>query len=93
MGAERSRAATNSSCGPVGAPRQVRDDDLAERVYEECENGDRLCGGCKEQAAELMREFLEDHQEKREEAKELLDSLDLDLDVDGSRRGVVGDGH
>ena len=69
------------------------DDEFAKRVYDECVGGERLCGGCKEQAAELMREFLEDHQEKREEAKELLDSLDLDLDVDGSRRGVVGDGH
>ncbi|EMA48316.1 tryptophanyl-tRNA ligase [Halococcus morrhuae DSM 1307] len=55
------------------------DDEFAIRVYEECTNGERLCGGCKEQAAELMREFLEDHQEKREEAKEVLDGLDIDL--------------
>jgi tryptophanyl-tRNA synthetase len=58
------------------------DDEFAIRVYEECANGERLCGGCKEQAAELMREFLEDHQEKREEAKDLLDDLDIDLDPD-----------
>ncbi|MFO7927183.1 tryptophan--tRNA ligase [Natronomonas sp.] len=56
------------------------DDEFATRVYEECVGGERLCGGCKEQAAELMAEFLEEHQEKREEAKEVLDGLDVELD-------------
>jgi tryptophanyl-tRNA synthetase len=56
------------------------DDELATEVYEECVGGERLCGGCKEQAAELMEAFLEDHQEKREEAKELLDDLDIELE-------------
>ncbi|WP_096390076.1 tryptophan--tRNA ligase [Halopenitus persicus] len=65
------------------------DDDLARTVYEECEDGDRLCGGCKEQAAELMREFLADHQEKREEAAELLEGMDIDLESD--RRGTGGE--
>ncbi|WP_435156114.1 tryptophan--tRNA ligase [Haladaptatus sp. DFWS20] len=60
------------------------DDELATEVYEECVGGERLCGGCKEQAAELMREFLEEHQEKREEAEELLDELDIQLE--SSRR-------
>ncbi len=65
------------------------DDELTKEVYSECVNGERLCGGCKEQAAELMRAFLEDHQEKREEAAELLDDLDVDLDSD--RRGTGGE--
>ncbi|GAB7008780.1 tryptophan--tRNA ligase [Halorubrum trueperi] len=65
------------------------DDELTKTVYSECVNGERLCGGCKEQAAELMREFLEDHQEKREEAEELLEDLDIDLDSD--RRGTGGE--
>ncbi|EMA64951.1 tryptophan--tRNA ligase [Halorubrum kocurii] len=65
------------------------DDELTKTVYSECVNGERLCGGCKEQAAELMREFLEDHQEKREEAEKLLDDLDIDLDSD--RRGTGGE--
>jgi tryptophanyl-tRNA synthetase len=56
------------------------DDDFAKEVYEECVGGERLCGGCKEQAAELMQEFLEDHQEKRAEWEEKLDDLDIDLD-------------
>ena len=58
------------------------DDEFATRVYEECVGGERLCGGCKEQAATLMREFLADHQEKRAEAEALLDELDLDLETD-----------
>ena len=65
------------------------DDELTKEVYSECVNGERLCGGCKEQAAELMREFLENHQEKRDEAEELLDDLDIDLDSD--RRGTGGE--
>ena len=60
------------------------DDDFAAEVYEECATGERLCGGCKEQAAELMAAFLEEHQEKREEARELL--ADLGVDLDGDRR-------
>lgn len=55
------------------------DDAFAKTVYDECVGGERLCGDCKEQAAQLMKEFLKEHQEKREEAKEKLESLDLEL--------------
>lgn len=65
------------------------DDELAKEVYDECVGGERLCGGCKEQAATMMREFLEDHHEKREEAAEVLDSLDIDLETE--RRGVAAE--
>jgi tryptophanyl-tRNA synthetase len=61
------------------------DDEFAKAVYEECAGGERLCGGCKEEAAELMREFLADHQEKRAEMESKLEELDVDLDSD--RRG------
>ena len=61
------------------------DDEFATEVYEECVGGERLCGGCKEQAAELMAEFLEDHQEKRAEWAEKLDELDIDVDSDRAR--------
>jgi tryptophanyl-tRNA synthetase len=37
-----------------------------------------------------MREFLADHQEKREEAAELL--ADLDISLESSRRGVAPGG-
>jgi tryptophanyl-tRNA synthetase len=63
------------------------DDEFAKEVYDECVNGERLCGGCKEQAAELMREFLEDHQAKRAEVEELLE--DLDISLGSPRRGVA----
>ena len=64
------------------------DDEFVTEVYEECVGGERLCGGCKEQAAELMKQFLADHQEKRAEAEALLDDLDIDLSSD--RRGLGG---
>jgi tryptophanyl-tRNA synthetase len=58
------------------------DDDFAKEVYDECVGGERLCGGCKEQAAELMAEFLEDHQAKRAEWEDRLADLDVDFDSD-----------
>ncbi|GAB3041546.1 tryptophan--tRNA ligase [Natronobiforma cellulositropha] len=61
------------------------DDAFATEVYEECVGGERLCGGCKEQAAVLMREFLEDHQEKRAEVEELLEETGIELE--SPRRG------
>lgn len=60
------------------------DDDLARTVYDECVGGERLCGGCKEQAAELMESFLEDHQEKRNEWEDEL--ADLEIELTSSRR-------
>jgi len=57
------------------------DDEFAEAVYEECVGGERLCGGCKEQAAELTAEFLADHQEKRADARERLEELDIEWTV------------
>ncbi|UPV75745.1 tryptophan--tRNA ligase [Halorussus limi] len=56
------------------------DDEFAKEVYDECVGGERLCGDCKEQAARLMREFLAEHQEKREEVEDLLEQADIELD-------------
>ncbi|MFW6435756.1 MAG: tryptophan--tRNA ligase, partial [Halovenus sp.] len=58
------------------------DDELAKQVYDECANGDRLCGDCKEQAARLMEQFLENHQEKRDEWADKLDELEIEFDSD-----------
>jgi len=58
------------------ADEDVCDDYHAERVYEECAGGERLCGGCKNEAADLTAEYLEDHQEKRAEAEEKVEELD-----------------
>ncbi len=61
------------------------DDEFAKQVYDECAGGERLCGGCKEQAAQLMEVFLEEHQEKRAEWEDRLEDLDIDLDTDRKR--------
>jgi len=66
------------------------DDEYATRVYDECVGGERLCGDCKEEAARLMREFLEDHQERREEVEPMLEELDVDVESD--RRGPPAEG-
>jgi tryptophanyl-tRNA synthetase len=58
------------------------DDEFAQRVYDECVGGERLCGDCKAQAADLMSAFLADHQEKRAELEDRLDDLDVPLDSD-----------
>ncbi|WP_101298110.1 tryptophan--tRNA ligase [Halegenticoccus soli] len=65
------------------------DDEFAKTVYDECVGGERLCGDCKEQAARLMREFLEEHREKRAEAEEVL--AELDVDLHSNRRGVTSE--
>ena len=54
-------------------------------MYYECVGGERLCGGSKEQAAELMESFLEDHQEKRAEWEAKLDELDIEFDSSRNR--------
>ncbi len=54
------------------------DDELLE-IYKDCIGGTRVCGKCKKHAAELMRQFLKDHKEKRELAKERLSEFGLEL--------------
>ena len=58
------------------------DDEFAKQVYDECVGGERLCGDCKEQAAGLMREFLADHAEKREEIEANLDDIPFQFESD-----------
>ncbi len=58
------------------------DDEFAKRVYDECVGGERLCGDCKEQAAELMREFLAEHAERRDELEAELDEIPFPFDSD-----------
>lgn len=55
----------------------VEDDDALLEVYKDCVGGTRVCGRCKKYTAELMRDFLRDHQEKRELAKEKLSEFGL----------------
>ena len=55
----------------------IEDDDQLLEVYKDCVGGTRVCGNCKKFTAELMREFLKDHQEKREMARERLGEFGL----------------
>jgi tryptophanyl-tRNA synthetase len=55
----------------------VENDDELLEIREECVCGTRTCGSCKQLAAEKMYEFLKDHQEKRELARESLDEYNI----------------
>ncbi len=50
----------------------IEDDQELQEIYQECRQGNRMCGPCKKHAAELMTVFLREHQQKREEAREWL---------------------
>lgn len=41
-------------------------DSHVKRVYDECLGGTRMCGECKQEAASLVKRFLEDHHKKRD---------------------------
>lgn len=55
----------------------IEDDNELMGVFKDCIGGTRVCGNCKKYTAELMRQFLKDHQEKRELAKEKLHEFGL----------------
>ena len=46
-------------------------------IYKDCMGGTRICGRCKRYAAEHMRTFLMEHQEKREIVMERLQEFRL----------------
>ena len=50
----------------------VEDDRELARIHQECSDGKLMCGKCKAYAAELMKEFLVEHQQMRENARERL---------------------
>jgi tryptophanyl-tRNA synthetase len=54
----------------------AKDDEHVKLVYNECTKGIRLCGECKQEAAGLVKSFLETHHKKRDsmmgDAKELM---------------------
>jgi tryptophanyl-tRNA synthetase len=49
------------------------DDDKLQAIHNDCKSGSLLCGECKKRLIERVQKFLEDHQKKREKAKDLLD--------------------
>jgi tryptophanyl-tRNA synthetase len=55
-----------------------KDDKKLEEMAQKCRNGEILCGECKMCLTEKINVFLEAHQAKREEAKEVIDSMAFD---------------
>lgn len=53
----------------------AQDDGHLQTVYDECTGGERLCGGCKKEAAGLLVEFLQEHQEKRDQVAHQVDEI------------------
>lgn len=50
----------------------IENDINIKEIFEECKSGKRLCKTCKTETAELIYSFIEEHQEEREIAVELL---------------------
>lgn len=55
-----------------------KDDAKLNEMAEKCRNGEILCGECKMCLTEKINTFLEEHQAKREEAREVIDSMAFD---------------
>lgn len=51
----------------------IPDDEELLEMRRSCESGEIICGECKEKAFELLKEFLEDHQKKREDAEAVVE--------------------
>jgi tryptophanyl-tRNA synthetase len=51
----------------------IEDDDQMREIFDDCKNGKLMCGSCKNLAAELMSNFLKQHQDEKEDAIERLD--------------------
>ena len=67
----------------------ARNDEHVDLVHHECSKGIRLCGECKDEVIGLVKEFLTEHQRKREslmgDARELLARSRQYLSSTGSR--------
>ncbi|MEA2032319.1 MAG: tryptophan--tRNA ligase [Euryarchaeota archaeon] len=50
----------------------IEEDAYVKEIFEECKSGKRTCKTCKSEAAELMFSFIKNHQEERENAREVL---------------------
>jgi len=53
----------------------VDDDRYLREIYEDCKAGERVCGACKKEAAELLTQWLRDFHERREQAKERIKDI------------------
>ncbi len=55
----------------------IKDDKELGELRDKCRSGEMLCGHCKKYAAQLVSEFLKDHQEKMDEAESKLDEYHI----------------
>ena len=55
----------------------IESDAELERIKEDCKSGKLLCGQCKRIAADLMENFLKDHQERREQVEDELNNYTI----------------
>jgi len=53
----------------------VEDDSHLREIYESCRSGERACGHCKKEAAELLGVWLEEFHERREWAKDFVKNV------------------
>lgn len=43
----------------------IEEDKKIKRIYEECKSGEKICGDCKKEMADIVVEFLKKHQKKK----------------------------
>ncbi|MDI6654611.1 MAG: tryptophan--tRNA ligase, partial [Candidatus Hydrothermarchaeota archaeon] len=53
------------------------DDEKVKELSKSCRQGEILCGDCKKELAERVAKFLEQHQKKREKARDKLEEFML----------------
>jgi tryptophanyl-tRNA synthetase len=53
----------------------VDDDEIVKRAYDECVNGERICGDCKLEILKYITKFLKEHQERRERYIDVAEGL------------------
>lgn len=55
----------------------IKSDDELRQIEADCREGRMLCGKCKKMAADLIKSFLKEHQEKMDEAEGLLGGYNI----------------
>ncbi len=53
----------------------LEDDLYLKEVHDKCSEGERVCGPCKKEAAQIIYEWLTEFQERREQAKDLVKEI------------------
>ncbi|MGC9152817.1 MAG: tryptophan--tRNA ligase [Vulcanisaeta sp.] len=54
-------------------------DEKVKKIYEDCKAGKLLCGECKTMLFERIREFMKEHNERRERAKDVIEQYRISV--------------